>query len=529
MNKKPTTLVNHPVVAAWAATLTACFVLAAAPAGAATVKPKTAAAAPVSSGATPCLTTETAPLVHVTVGKSALLRLKEPVSRILLGNPEGGRAAKPAPVASEKAAAAESQKATAAQGSDGVADVDVILLSPREIYLLGKSVGSTNVILLSKTGVCTLIDIAVGVDTVTLQARLNELLPGNAIKVSGAADSIVLDGSVADGVKAERAVALASAYVGGGQSSRVVNMMSVAAPQQVMLEVKVAEVSKTLAEKLGADVTLRHTTGNWTYSLLSNLLLAPTVAHGSVGATRSGGNNAFDLNAALDNGLIKILAEPTIMAISGQEGSFLAGGRILIPVAQSTAASGLLGGASSTITLEEKEFGVSLKFTPTVLEGGRINLRVRPEVSELASQGASISAVGLVSSILPVINTRKAETTVQLFDGQSFAIGGLIKNNVTQNIKALPILGEIPILGALFRSTDFQTDKTELMFVVTPRLVKPLPPDYMLPTDNYIEPNRPEVFLEGKMEGSRGQAATDRPASAPPAAETRPVTGFEVK
>ncbi|HVK53557.1 MAG TPA: type II and III secretion system protein family protein, partial [Burkholderiales bacterium] len=226
------------------------------------------------------------------------------------------------------------------------------------------------------------------------------------------------------------------------------------------------------------------------------------------------GSTSIGIDAQKTDGLVKILAEPTIMAISGQEGSFLAGGKIFIPVSQSE-------GGGRTITLEEKEFGVSVRFTPTVLEGGRINLVVRPEVSELSREGVGISAPGVNGlAVLPSFTTRKASTTVQLFDGQSFAIGGLIKNNVTTNIKAFPFLGEIPVLGALFRSSAFQTDRSELVFVITPRLVKPLPQDYQLPTDSYIEPSRSDVFLNGKMEGSKSKDSTGA---------SKPATGFEIK
>jgi pilus assembly protein CpaC len=199
------------------------------------------------------------------------------------------------------------------------------------------------------------------------------------------------------------------------------------------------------------------------------------------------------LNMQKTDGLVKVLAEPTVMAISGQTGSFLAGGKIFIPVVSE-------GGGGRTVTLEEKEFGVSVKFTPTVLGGGRINLRVRPEVSELNSTGVTITGIG-VSAVLPSFTSRKAETTVQLMDGQSFAIGGLIKNNTTTNVKAFPFLGEVPVLGTLFRSTEFQTDRSELVFVITPRLVRPLPPDYRLPTDGYTPPTRNELILHGRTEG----------------------------
>jgi pilus assembly protein CpaC len=191
------------------------------------------------------------------------------------------------------------------------------------------------------------------------------------------------------------------------------------------------------------------------------------------------------------------------MAISGQEGSFLAGGKIFIPVAQD----------NNKVTLEEKEFGVGLRFTPTVLAGGRINLRVAPEVSELSREGVGISAAGFSGgAILPLITRRRAATTVELMDGQSFAIGGLIKNNQVSNIHGLPVLGEVPVLGALFRSTDFQHDRTELLFVVTAHLVKPLPPNYALPTDGVSTPGRAGLFLGGRMEGK--PPAPSAPATA---------------
>jgi pilus assembly protein CpaC len=209
-----------------------------------------------------------------------------------------------------------------------------------------------------------------------------------------------------------------------------------------------------------------------------------------------------------NDGLVKVLAEPTVMAISGQTGSFLAGGKILIPVTQASSTGGV-----PSVTLEEKEFGVSVRFTPTVLGSGRINLNVRPEVSELNAAGVQISAGG-VNAVLPSFTSRKAETTVQLMDGQSFAIGGLIKNNTTTNVSAFPFLGELPIIGALFRSTQFQTDRTELVFVITPRLVKPLPANFKLPTDGYVPPTRSELILDGKLEGPRNDTA---PAALAPA------------
>ena len=167
------------------------------------------------------------------------------------------------------------------------------------------------------------------------------------------------------------------------------------------------------------------------------------------------------------------------------------------------------------------------RFTPTVLEGGRINLRVAPEVSEINREGIGISATGTnATAILPAFTTRRASTTVQLYDGQSFAIGGLIRNNVTTSIKAFPGLGEIPILGALFRSSDFQSDRTELVFIVTPHLAQPLAPNPKLPTDSYVQPNRFDFFGMGRLEG-RAPASAPAPAAAP--ATPPAATGFDVK
>ncbi|HEY0563819.1 MAG TPA: type II and III secretion system protein family protein [Methylophilus sp.] len=428
-------------------------------------------------------------------------------------------------------------------GDQGVLQAKMI--APQTLYLLGMNIGTTNMIIQGKSGSCTIIDVSVGMDPDALQQTLTELLPEEKnIKVVAAADSLILTGSVEDALTANRAVDIASAYVrrmvmpvqrgeaqtgnqnqnqnqnqGGGQNRntdivnpRIINMLSVSAQQQVMLEVKIAEISKTLLDRLGIDFAAAKINGNssFFYNILPSILtggtpttngtIVPRFAESPNVTATTGSGDSFRgllLDAEKRDGLVKILAEPSIMAISGQEGSFLAGGRIFIPVAQNN------NGGGTTITLEEKEFGVGVKFTPTVLSGGRINLKVAPEVSELNREGVGITATGISgTAILPSFTSRKASTTVQLMDGQSFAIGGLIKNNTTANIKAFPVLGELPIIGALFRSTDFQKDKTELVFVVTPRLVKPLAArDVRLPTDGYTDPSRSDIFLNGKLEG----------------------------
>ncbi len=510
--------------------------------------------APVQAMA-PCGRVEIAPVVQVSVGKSTVIRPPSPVTRILLGNPAHSQAARP----TESTGKDDKREAMSPPGDDkqrpGAADVDVLLLSPSEVYVLGKSVGSTNVVLLDRSGQCTAFDVVVSMDTGALQSVIQQLLPEEKnVRVQAAFDSVVLMGTVSDAGAVTRVLDLANAYVrnssGSGASvaganPRIVNMLSTGAPQQVMLEVKVAEVSKSLLDRFGINFARAYAAGDGSMlRFLSGVFggtsgivgqisgtVGAMVGSGAVGSSTNGqatsvwtgqigdakiGDNpvipfaagknqtTIGVDAQKTDGLVKILAEPTVMAISGQKGSFLAGGKIFIPVAQDSGAGG------RTVTLEEKEFGVSVAFLPTVLDGSRINLEVASEVSELNREGVGISAPGINGlAVLPSFTSRRARTTVQLQDGQSFAIGGLMKNNSTANIKAFPFLGELPVVGALFRSTEFQTDKSELVFVITPRLVKPLPPDYKLPTDNYVQPSRTDLHVHGRLEGSKAADQSD--------------------
>lgn len=417
--------------------------------------------------------------------------------------------------------------------------VQAMLVAPDTLYIAGVDVGTTNMIMQGKSGVCSVVDVTVSLDPAALRTTLAAVLPDEKnIVVTTAADTIVLSGSASDAAAVARAGELAAAYVrrpmralqvpkeegvvaapaaaagSVGAGVRVINMLGVNAAQQVLLEVKIAEVSKTLVDTLEAGATFKFATGSWAGAVLSNFLTGTASSH--LSAVRSNGT-ALNLDADKRDSLVRMLAEPNVMAISGQEGTFLAGGKFYIPVAQD----------NNRITLEEKEFGIGLRFTPTVLGGGRINLQVAPEVSELSREGIGISATGVSgTAILPVVTTRRASTTVQLYDGQSFAIGGLLKNNMVGNLKAFPGLGEVPVLGALFRSTDYQQDRTELVFVITAHLVKPLPPNYSLPTDGLAPPSRAEVLWGGKLEGEQGPLpARAVPASAP----VRSGAGFELK
>ncbi|WP_312511785.1 type II and III secretion system protein family protein [Massilia sp.] len=427
----------------------------------------------------------------------------------------------------------------ASQVTVGAPEVaDVVVPSASEVVIVPRSVGSTNMIVSGKDKRSTVIDIDVGIDTGALRAQFEALFPQEKeIRISNSGNTLILSGTVSDALVASQLVDLATAFnegaqlVSGGEAGSppaagagtgaatapasaskpdvkapnrsVINMLAVAAPQQVMLEVKIAEVSKSLVDQLGAQAGYSKSNGSWTYGILSNLL------SGGAGRLSAIGNGAKSLTIDGENrdGLVKILAEPNVMAISGQEASFLAGGKIFIPVAQNNSSG------NNTITLEEKEYGVAVRFTPTVLGSGRINLRVAPEVSELNREGIGVSLNGAASAILPAFTTRRASTTVQLQDGQSFAIGGLIRNNVTSNIRRYPFLGEVPVLGSLFRSSDFQNDRSELVFIVTPHLVKPMEAVPALPTDAYVAPTRAEFLLEGKHEGAavKNAAAKDKP------------------
>jgi pilus assembly protein CpaC len=274
-----------------------------------------------------------------------------------------------------------------------------------------------------------------------------------------------------------------------------------------MLEVKVAEVDKTLINQLGASLNIQGGFGSWTGALVSSLLA------GVSSGISVNKNNKLPFQVSVDaqktDNLVKILAEPNLVTISGQEATFLAGGEVFIPVPQSSST-----GATS-IVLQQEDFGVGLKFTPTVLGNGRINLKVAPEVSELSPTGVTLSATNISgTTILPLITTRRASTTVQMSDGETFAIGGLISNNISGALKALPGIGEVPVLGALFRSTSFQQDRTELVFIITPHLVRPQrTANVPLPTDSFTQPKDADIYATGNMEGRAATPRMDAPAT----------------
>ncbi len=375
---------------------------------------------------------------------------------------------------------------------------DPLILSPKQVYLTGKKLGVTTLTLWGKNKqVSNVFNILVSPDLTKLKAQLHQLFPNEKnIKVTGGHDGVALSGQVSSANNLTRIVAMAEPYA----PEKVSNLLHVAGVQQVMLEVKVAEMSRGLTRNLGIgwhqtdgdhfSFGLLNDTLTFTEDQSGNLTLFPS----AIASTFFGlplGNTFFNivLDFLKQNNLTKILAEPTLVAVSGQEASFLAGGEFPIPVP----------GTFGRTTIEFKEFGVRLGFNPTVLNDEKISLKISPEVSELDFS----TGVNFGGFTIPSLVVRRTSTVLELGDGQSFAIAGLIQDNVRETVAKYPILGDIPIIGALFRSSQFQKNETELVIIVTPRLVKPL--DLVkqpLPTDFYLEPNDFEQMLLGYVEGA---------------------------
>jgi pilus assembly protein CpaC len=388
------------------------------------------------------------------------------------------------------------------------AKADVMVLTPWKLYLTGKDPGATRLILRGKKNlVQSIIVIEVAPNVAQLKSKIHEMFPNeNDIRVNAAQDSMTLSGSVSSQEILTQVMALASSYVPAEKEgkSKVVNFLEVGGVQQVMLEVRVSEMSKTLIRRLGVNFNYVTQSGtNFGLSMLNNFTKLPenswpgnplTVADKINYITRFMGNDTtwtFLIDALKEDGLVKVLAEPTLITLSGKPANFLAGGEYPIPVPQTT-------GGGTTITIDYKQFGVGLKFTPTVLSSNRISMQVAPEVSELDFT----NAVTIQGYIVPALTTRRVATTVELADGQSFAIAGLLRDGMREDAKKFPVLGEIPIIGALFKSSEYQRDETELVIIVTPHLVKPLDlAKQTLPTDAFIDPSDFDFYLMGSLEG----------------------------
>lgn len=359
---------------------------------------------------------------------------------------------------------------------------DVAVKSPRLIYVFGKRPGETTLYAVDENeNVLVSAELSVSHNLSRLQGTLRNLLPAATIAVQSVDGGIVLDGFVSTAVESADAQLIASRFI--TESEAIINRLRVTEPNQVNLRVRVAEVSRQVLRELGF---------NWNAALNGSEIAFGVLTQGFVSSANLFGNagqavdNYFgsihagdlDLDALIDalaqENMVSLLAEPNLTALSGETASFLAGGEFPVPIAQESDAD------SATITVEFKSFGVSLAFTPTVLSSTRISMRVRPEVSALSNQGA----VQLGDFVIPALTVRRAETTVELGSGQSFAIAGLIQNNGTLDASKVPGLGDIPILGELFRSDSFSRQESELVIIVTPYIVRPVPAPLMAaPTD----------------------------------------------
>lgn len=415
--------------------------------------------------------------LRVTVNKSQTIRIEKPFAEALVGNPE---------------------------------IADVIPLTDRTLYVLGKKIGGTRISIVdAEKKLLGVMEIEVSYDADAIKAQLKKSVPGAQITVTPVNGKILLTGYAPDAIALEKAYAIASQYA----PESVTNSMSVAGSQQVLLEVRFIEASRNATRNLGVNWNVvSQTVGN--FALATNLpgtiglgaFPATTLPFGSM-VTRllSNGVNADLIVQALEEkGLARRLAEPNLVALSGDTASFLAGGEFPFPIARQ----------DDTITIEFKKFGVGLGFTPTVLGNGLINLKIEPEVSEIDPNNTLV----VNDTTIPGLVTRRAKTTVELRDGQSFAIAGLLQANHAKASRQLPWIGSVPVLGALFRSASYEKNETDLVIIVTPRLVKPAAPGQPLitPLDKHAPSNDVEFFLNGRTEKPSWRAHVARTRHAHP-------------
>ncbi len=371
----------------------------------------------------------------------------------------------------------------------GAPDVaDIKLLNSRQVLILGIKPGLTNLVFRDKNNsLIALMDVTVSYDLTGLKRKIHDVLPvEGSVEVRGSNDSVILSGSVTSSIALETVLELTRSFV---PADKIVNTMAVGGGHQVMLDVQVAEINRQNLREFGIGVNIEDgDTNGWGFSSVPGI----SSPFGTVDFTQ-GPNKYFNsftaqLKAMEQKGLAKLLAEPNLVALSGQEASFLAGGEFPIPVPD----------GDGDVTLEFKEFGVGIKFKPTVLSEQKINLKVKSEVSAVDNT----NSISLNNIIAPAFVTRRADTTVEMADGQSFAIAGLLQDDANNLINQFPILGDVPILGALFRSTDYQRKESELLIVITTRLVKPVAAGTIKNlTDSFVPPSALDQYLLGRLQG----------------------------
>ncbi|MBU6442802.1 MAG: type II and III secretion system protein family protein [Alphaproteobacteria bacterium] len=419
--------------------------------------------------------------------------------------------------------------------------VDAVVRTPRRIFLLAKKVGQANAFFFDAHGHQLFsLDISVERDVRPLSSMLRANMPDAKIRVAALNDNVVLTGTVKSEQESAHAQDLAARFV--GDPKKVVNMLKIDNSEQVMLRVRVAEVSRQIAKQFGIDlssaavaagVPIVASTAN-PYGLtgtalsdLSGAQIGKVCAPTSAGTCTGGPNNLQGTVKALEQvGLMHTLAEPNLIAVSGETAKFLAGGEFPVPAGRDS---------QGNISVVFKQFGVGLSFTPVVLSANRISMQISTEVSELTNTGAltlaggtttnsSGQAVSAPSQTIPALAVRRAETTIELPSGGAFAIAGLMQHTSKQVLDAFPGLKDLPVLGALFRSRDFQNDETELVVMVSAYLVNPVSPDKIkLPTDGFVPATDPETILMGKLN------ETHKPVPGPQKDAANGKTGFIVQ
>ena len=404
--------------------------------------------------------------ITLEVNKGTLVRLSGPAATVFVANPE-------------------------------IADVQV--KSPTLVYISAKAPGETVIYAVDASdSVLMNASILVEHDISRLRSSLQQLAPGEQVSAASVDGNLVLSGVVSDAGKADKVRALAASIAGEAKGSQVINRMTVATPNQVNLQVRIAEVDVNVLKDIGVNWQKALNTLNPFVSFQTNnpvTIGAETVSTIHVGHVLGQAASAT-ISALTQEGFITNLAEPNLTAMSGQTASFLAGGEFPVPINGSSAATG----GFPTISVEFKSFGVSLAFTPTVIDAQHLNLRVRPEVSELTTTGeVSVPLTATATVTIPALTVRRAETSVELASGESFALAGLLQHMSTQLVSKVPWIGDIPIIGAAFRSDRFQRGETDLVVIITPYLVQPVQTRLAAPTDGLQLPNDAQrVLLSNK-------------------------------
>ncbi|WP_084791881.1 type II and III secretion system protein family protein [Mesorhizobium jarvisii] len=386
--------------------------------------------------------------------------------------------------------------------------------SSTTIFVFGKKTGRTSLFALDDKGeALAALRIVVTQPIEELRAMLSDQVGDSSIQVSYTPRGAILSGTARNAELADKAKRVTEQYLGDG--AQVVNNIKVAGSLQVNLSVRVAEVSRSAMKALGVNLSAFGQIDNFRVGLLSGEGAGFGAAQGGGTAEIGFNNGAVNIGAVLDalakEHIASVLAEPNLTAMSGETASFLAGGEFPIPVLRE----------NGQVSVDFRHFGVSLEFLPTVLSNNRINIHVKPEVSELTSQGA----VQIQGISVPAVSTRRADTVVELASGQSFAIGGLIRRNVNNNVNAFPFLGKIPVLGALFRSSSFQKEESELIILVTPYIVRPSssPKQMSAPTDQMAP------ALDGAPTNTRAIAPRGHAAAHADAAGAKRGRGFIIE